>query len=110
MASVVYIQVSGPSGSFSGYKSCTEGSVGELVDQVSGLSLGEVWEGKTINGFQGEYQAGTCLAWVEDNRTKERFLLGCVNKTTGGGTMEYIGRPFRVTKDMVLNAMTQAVA
>ena len=110
MASAVYCQVVGPAGSVSLYKSCTEGTVGELTDQVSGLSIGEVWEGKIINGFQGEYAAGTCVIWVEDNRTKERFLLGCVNITTAGGVMEYLETPNKVTKDMVINAMTQAVA
>ena len=110
MASVVYCQVSGPSGSLSLYKSCTEGTVGELTDQVSGLSIGDVWEGRTINGFQGEYGAGTCVIWAEDNRTKQRFLLGSVNITTAGGVTEYLARPIVVTKDMVINAMTQAVA
>ena len=110
MASAVYCQVVGPGGSISTYKSCTEGTVGELTDQVSGLSIGEVWEGQVINGFQGEYAAGTCVIWAEDNRTKERFILGCVNITTGGGVMEYLDIPIRVTKDMVINAMTTAVA
>ena len=110
MASVVYCQVSGPAGSISCYKSCTEGTVGELTDQVSGLSLGDVWEGRVINGFQGEYQAGTCVVWAEDNRTKQRFILGCLAKTTSGGVMQYLEKPIVVTKDMVVNAMTQAVA
>lgn len=110
MASIVYCQISGPAGSLSCYKSTTEGTVGELTDQVSGLSIGDVWEGKTVNGFQGEYQAGTCLLWIEDNRTKVRHLLGCVNISTASEVMQYLARPILITKDMVLNAMTQAVA
>ena len=110
MASAVTVMVSGPAGSVSLYKSCTEGTVGELTDQVSGLSIGDIWEGKVINGFQGEYAAGTALVWAEDNRTKQRFLLGHVNKATGMDAPEYLDRPFTVTKDMVINCMTQAVA
>ena len=110
MASAVYCQVSGPAGSISTYKSCTEGTVGELTDQVSGLSLGEVWEGRVVNGFQGEYNAGTAVVWLEDNRTKQRFILGCLAKTTSGGVMQYLAKPVLVTKDMVVNCMTQAVA
>lgn len=110
MASAVYVQLTGPSGSLSCYKNTTEGTVGELTDQVSSLSIGDVWEGKVVNGFQGEYQGGTCVVWIEDNRTKERYLLGCLPKTTAGGVMQYLTRPIRVTKDMILNAMTQAVA
>jgi len=109
MASAVYCQVSGPGGSFLGYKSCTELTVGELVDQISGLSIGDVWEGQVINGFQGSYNAGTAVLWLTDNRTKERFLLGCVNITTGSMSMEYLDRPIKVTKDMVLECMAQAV-
>ena len=110
MASAVYCQVNGPAGSISAYKSCTEGTVGELTDQVSGLSLGDVWEGRVINSFRGEYAAGTCVIWVEDNRTKQRFLLGCVGKTAASEETEYLAIPITVTKDMVINAMTQAVA
>lgn len=109
MASQVYYHLVGPGGSLKVGLSCTELTVGELVDAVSGLSLGEVWEGQVINGFMGEYNAGTCLAWITDNRTKQRFLLGCVNITTGSNKMEYLDIPIRVTKDMVVECMTQAV-
>ena len=110
MASQVYCQLSGPSGALYLGKSCTELSVGECTDAVSGLSLGEAWEGRTINGFTGTYTAGTGLFWIEDNRTNQRFLLGCVNITTAGGVMQYLDRSITITKDMVLNCMTQAVA
>ena len=110
MASQVYYQLSGPGGSIYVGKSCTELTVGELTDSISGLSIGEVWEGKTINGFTGTYNAGTCFAWIEDNRTGTRYKLGCVNITTGGGVMQYLDRPITITKDMVVNCMTQAVA
>jgi len=109
MASQVYYQLSGPGGVLYVGKSCTELAVGELTDAVSGLSIGDVWEGQTINGFTGTYTAGTCLAWIEDNRTGARYLLGCVNITTAGGVMQYLDRPITITKDMVVNCMTQAV-
>ena len=110
MASQVYVQINGPAGSLATGKSCTEGTVGECTDEISGLSVGEVWEGNVVNSFQGTYNAGTAVVWLEDNRTKERFLLGCIAKTTSGGVTEYLERPVKITKDMVLNAMTQAVA
>ena len=109
MASQVYCHLVGPGGSLKTGLSCTELTVGELVDAVSGLSLGDVWEGQVVNGFMGEYNAGTAVIWVTDNRTKERFLLGCVNITTGSNSMEYLDRPFRVTRDMIVECMTQAV-
>ena len=109
MASAMLIQVSGPGGSISLAKSCTELTVGEATDQISGLSLGEVWEGQVINQYQGTYTAGTAIVWVTDNRTKQRFLLGCVNIVTGGNSPLYPPIPIRVTKDMVLEIMTQAV-
>ena len=109
MASQVYCQLNGPAGSLACGKSCTELTPGELTDEVSGLSIGEVWEGRVVNSFQGTYNAGTCVLWVEDNRTKARYLLGCVNKTTAGNLPEYLERPFQINKDMVLMAQTQAV-
>ena len=108
MASACLIQFSGPGGSISTAKSCTELTVGEATDQVSGLSLGEVWEGQIINSFRGTYTAGTAVAWITDNRTKERFLLGCLNIVTAS-SQEYLNQPIRVTKDMVVEIMTQAV-
>ena len=109
MASQVYCHLVGPGGTLKTGLSCTELTVGELVDSVSGLSVGEVWEGQTVVGFMGEYNAGTALIWALDNRTKQRFLLGCVNITTAGNVMEYLDRPFQVTKDMIIQCMTQAV-
>jgi len=109
MASQVYCQVSGPGGALYLGKSCTELTVGELTDSISGLSIGDVWEGQVINGFTGTYNAGTGLLWLTDNQTKERYLLGCVNVTTAGGVMQYLSRPIKVTRGMVLEAMTQAV-
>lgn len=110
MASQVYCSVSGPAGSVSLGKSCTELTVGELTDEISGLSLGEVWEGKVVNAFTGGYTAGTCVLWLRDLKTNQRFLLGCVNIIVGGGyKTQYLDKPVMVTKDMIIEAQTQAV-
>jgi len=112
MASQVYCQLSGPQGSIATGLSCTEGTVGELLDEVSGLSIGEVYAGRTINGFCGTYNAGNCLIWARDTQSNQRVLLGCVNKNTGGGAgvMAYLARPFQITRYVVIEAMTMAVA
>jgi hypothetical protein len=110
MASQVYVQVSGPQGSMDLGKSCTEGTVGELTDSVSGLSIGEVWAGAQINGFTGTYNAGTCVIWVRNTQTNQRRYLGCVNITTGGGVMQYLQRPISISEYDIVEAMTQAVA
>jgi hypothetical protein len=110
MASQVYCQLSGPGGSIAVGLSCTEGTVGELVDEVSGLSIGEVYAGQTINGFTGTYNAGTCVIWVRDTQTNQRRYLGCVNITTGGSVWQYLDRPITISQHDVVEAMTQAVA
>ncbi len=109
MASQVYCTISGPGGSLRCGKSCTELTVGELTDGISGLSIGEVWAGQQVNAFEGEYNAGTCVIWARDTQTNQRFLLGCVNITTAGGVTQYLDRPFQVSKYMVLEAQTQGV-
>jgi peptidoglycan hydrolase-like protein with peptidoglycan-binding domain len=110
MASQVYCQLSGPSGSIALGKSCTELTVGELIDEVSSLSLGEVWEGKVVNAFKGGYAAGTAVLWIRDVQTNLRYLLGCVNIATGGGYLtQYLDRPVQINKNMILESQTQAV-
>lgn len=109
MASQVYLTLSGPQGSLSLAKSCTEGTVGELVDEVSGLSLGEIHEKKTINSLMGTYNAGTCVVWVRNTKTNRIKAIACVNKLTGTA-IEYLAKPFVVEYDDIAEAMTQAVA
>ena len=109
MASQVYCQLSGPTGSIAMGKSCTELTPGELTDEVSSLSLGEIWEGKVVNSFQGTYNAGTCVLWIRDVQTNARYLLGCVNITAAGNLPEYLARPITINKNMILEAQTQAV-
>ena len=102
--------MSGPGGSIDVGLSCTEGTVGELLDSVSGLSVGEVYAGMVINGFTGTYNAGTCVIWVRDTQTNQRRYLGSVNITTGGGVMQYLQRPIKIGPYDIVEAMTQAVA
>jgi len=112
MASQVYCQLSGPHGSLATGLSCTEGTVGELLDEVSGLSIGEVYAGATINAYAGTYNAGTCIIWIRNTQTNQRIYLGCVNKLTGGGAgyPMYLDKPYTITQYDIVEAMTQAVA
>ena len=109
MASQVYCMWSGPQGSISVAKSCTEGTVGELVDEVSGLSIGEVFAGKVINSVCGSYAGGNCVVWIRNAKTGKVKVMACLNITTAGTCVEYLDQPFTVEYDDVAEAMTMAV-
>ena len=109
MASQVYLQLAGRLGSIALGKSTTEGTVGELTDEVSALSLGEVWEGKPFHLIRGSYAAGTCVVWVRNIKTNKIKFMACLNKATGV-TPEYLDKEYIVEKDDIAEAMTQAVA
>ena len=109
MASQVYCNVWGSKGGSEFALSCTETAWGELLDAVSGLSIGEVMAGKDIKGFSGQYAAGTGLVRLRNTQTNQVKFMGLLNITNAYVT-QYLRQPVVVDQFDVLEAMTQAVA
>ena len=53
-----YATLGGPEGAMTFTATCTDDAWTELKDEVNSLSLYQVFKGKTINSFSGNYAAG----------------------------------------------------
>ena len=108
MASQVYVSLNGPQGGASFGLSTTEGTWGELVDLISGLSLGEIMAGKSINQL-GSYATGNGVFRVRNTQTNVIKAMGALPPVTEEQT-EYLDSPFTVDEYDVVEGMTQVVA
>lgn len=101
-----YATLSGPDGSVtSAATTATDDTWTEMKDETGALSLYQVFKGKVVNGFSGNYAAGGGAIRVRNSVTNEVKGIGFL-ALAQCDEMAYFEKPFVVQDKDVLEVYT----
>ena len=100
-----YATLSGPDGSMTFTATCTDEAWTELKDETNTLSLYQVFKGKTVNAYSGNYAAGCGAIRVRNSVTNEVKGIGFL-ALAQCDEIAYFEKPFVIGDKDLLEAFT----